>query len=312
VELRKDYILDRWVIISEGRGSRPKEFREDVAIAEGKKCFFCPGSEETTPPEIGRVEKDGGWILRWFPNKFPAVDKKGDAAIKNDDTWFTYSDAYGAHEIIVETPDHSKQLTDLGEKYLEELFRVYSKRIFWISKDDVVKYVCVFKNHGKKGGTSIVHSHSQVVGYNNVPVLVQQEVEASKKDGKCAYCEIIEKERTSNRLCFENDSFVAFAPYASRFNYEVWVFPKQHLKTIIDFSDKQFSELAQIMKKILTKIRQLGVDYNFFLHYAPDGEDLHFHIEVTPRIATWAGFELSSDTIINSVAPEVAAEFYRA
>ena len=66
------------------------------------------------------------------------------------------------------------------------------------------------------------------------------------------------------------------------------------------------------MKKILVKLKQLGVDYNFFLHYAPDGEDLHFHIEVTPQIATWAGFEFSSETVINTVAPEVAAEFYRA
>jgi len=69
MELRKDYILDRWVIIATGRGKRPHEFKtEDDIYADDKgpeKCFFCPGNESMTPPEIGRVKDDkGGWKLR--------------------------------------------------------------------------------------------------------------------------------------------------------------------------------------------------------------------------------------------------------
>lgn len=170
----------------------------------------------------------------------------------------------------------------------------------------------VFKNHGRNAGTSLLHSHTQVISYAHIPEAVAQEVAAAKHFGKCAYCSIIEFERKSERRCFEGEHFVAFAPYASRFNYEIWIFPKSHVKHILQLSEEQLADLAAVLLKVLRKLKELGADYNFFLHYSPDGEDLHFHIEVTPRIAVWGGFELASGTVINSVSPEEAAAFYRA
>ncbi|MBW2963356.1 DUF4931 domain-containing protein [Candidatus Woesearchaeota archaeon] len=310
MELRKDYILDRWVILSSSRGSRPREFKAEKLVQAGKIDYFAPGHEELTPPEIGRL---GGkkWKMRWFANKFPAVDKHGEAEIKTDNKYFTFASAYGEHEIIVETPSKTKQLTDLTVKEIKELFKVYAQRINEIKKDDKIKYICVFKNHGAKGGTSLIHSHSQIISYNKVPEVIKAEVEACKKYGSCPYCEIIQIERNSFRRCFENDDFVAFCPYASRFNYEIWIFPRKHLLNITELTAEQFNSLAEIMKKSLLKLKKLGCSYNYFLHYSPQGENLHFHIEICPRIATWGGFELSSETVINSVTPEDAASFYR-
>ena len=70
-------------------------------------------------------------------------------------------------------------------------------------------------------------------------------------------------------------------------------------------------DLAAILKKVLKKLKELNLSYNFYIHYSPKKENLHLHIEVTPRIATWAGFEFSTDITINSVMPEEAAKFYR-
>jgi len=308
MELRKDYILDRWVILSSGRSARPKQFQSEKK-EKARIDYFAPGNEEKTPEEIGRL---GGkkWKMRWFPNKLPAVDKHNKAKIKTDDKYFTFAPAYGDHEIVVETPT-TKQLADLSVKDIQDLFKVYAQRIFEISKDKDVKYVSVFKNNGVKGGTSILHSHSQIIAYNEIPKSVRDEVEACGKHNSCPYCEILQIERKSYRRCFENEDFVAFCPYASRFNYEIWVFPKKHKLNLNEFSSEEFNNLAEIMKKILLKLKKLGVSYNYFLHYAPAGEDLHFHVEVCPRIATWAGFEIGSETTINSVAPEDAAVFYR-
>ena len=307
-ELRKDYILDRWVVISTKRGKRPHQFKK-LEAKHVEVDYFGPGNEKMTPPEIGRIGTKKKWQMRWFENKFAALKPEGQADIKTDNTFFTFSGNYGHHEVLVETPRLDKQLADLKVKEIETLLMVYLERIEKLSKKPNIKYVCVFKNHGDKGGTSIVHTHSQIMALNHAPKAVMEEVEACKKFDHCPYCDIIKAESEGIRKCFENNEFIVFAPYASRYNYEVWIFPKEHIRTLGDV--KNYNALAQAMKFVLKKLKKIGADYNYYLHYAPEGEDLHFHIEVTPRIATWAGFELCSGDIINSVAPEDAAAFYR-
>jgi UDPglucose--hexose-1-phosphate uridylyltransferase len=315
MELRKDYILDRWSVIAEKRAKRKHEFKKEKKDEKkpSKDCFFCPGNESLTPNETGRIEKNGKWTIRWFPNKFPAVNKEGNPSIRNADKYFTYSDAYGIHEIIVETPDHNKQLSDLSEKKIKEVLEVYSKRIKELGRLPETKYVLVFKNKGAEGGASLMHSHTQLLTYNKIPELVKDKVEASKKYEKCPYCEIIEIEKKSHRRVFENNSFVSFTPYSPRFNYEVLIFPKKHIKNITEMDENMLSELASMLKKILSKLKEVTESYNFFLHYSPEGEDLHFHIEICPRRSDWlwAGFELGTNATIIAVSPEDAARFYR-
>lgn len=309
MELRKDYILDRWVIISEKRGKRPDQFKQEKDQFPEETCYFCPGNESQTPPEIGRIEKNGSWTMRWFPNKFSFVESQGNPVVKTADRFFTYSSPYGEHEVFVETPDHQKQLHDLSIDEIKEVLKVYSNRIKELSARS--EYVVVFKNHGLDGGTSLVHSHSQIASLNIVPPSIMDETELGFKEGRCLYCDILNIEKKSFRRVFENDSFVSFCAYASRFNFEIWVFPKRHINNPNDMSEKEYEDLATMMKKILLRLGELEADYNYGLHYAPKGKQLHFHIEIMPRIAKWAGMELSSGIIVNVVSPENAAKFYR-
>jgi len=310
MELRKDYILDRFVLISPSRGKRPHEFvTKEEAVPEA--CYFCPGNESSTPPEIMRVpDEKGGWKIRVFPNKFAAAELKGNFEIRTDNKYYTFSDGYGEHEVIAETPDHKKQLADLSEEEIKNVLEVYAQRISSLSTVKGIKYVSVFKNQGKDAGTSIIHSHTQIIALNLIPQLVQEELEAIKKYSYCPYCEIIGNEKRSFRRCFENENFAAFAPYASRFHYEIWIFPKQHIKTITLMNGAQLFDLARIMKQVLLKLKEINAPYNYVLHYHND-DAYHFHIEVLPRLATWAGFEYSTEMAINSVPPEDAAKFYR-
>ena len=307
--IRKDYILDRWVYYAVGRKKRPREFKSIEAKDNAKLCFFCPWNTHLTPPEIGRVEYKGGWKLRWFLNKFPAVEKKGNAKIKQKN-YLAEGDSYGMHEVIVETQHHKSQLADLPVQQIAELLEVYKVRIRELSKAKGIKYVDIFKNHGKDAGTSLIHSHSQVMALTQVPSLVMEESKAVKNK-RCPYCSIINLESKSKRKIFATKNVVAFAPFASRFNYEAWIFVRQHKKTMEELEENEMQDLALALKKILVKLKKLNASYNFYLHYSPQKENLHFHIEVTPRMATWGGFELSSNAIINSVLPEDAASFYR-
>jgi UDPglucose--hexose-1-phosphate uridylyltransferase len=312
MEFRKDYILDRYVIVSTVRAKRPHEFKQEIKIEKEKgPCYFCPGNEKLTPPEIGRIGTKNKWRMRWFANKFSAVEEKGNPEFQTDNSFFTYAQPYGRHEIIVETPNHKKQLWDLNEKQLKQLLEVYSSRITELSSVPNIKYVCLFKNHGKEGGTSLLHSHSQIIAYNKIPKLIQDEVDISNLYQGCPYCQILNIEKTSDRRCFENENFVAFTPYASRFHFEIWIFPKEHINNITEMDDIKLEDLASILKQILKKLKGLNAPYNIQFHYSPEGEDLHFHIEVCPRLAVWAGFELLTNDTINSLPPEDAAKYYR-
>jgi UDPglucose--hexose-1-phosphate uridylyltransferase len=308
-ELRKDYILDRYVIIATERAKRPHQFQQKKDAFDEKIDYFAPGNEGLTPPEIMRWPAGGDWQIRVFPNKFAAVQPKGKSDISTDNGFFTYSDSYGNHEVIVETPDAEESLADVPKERIAQLFRIFRQRIEANQDDPKVRYVSVFKNNGKDAGTSIKHSHCQLVSYNLVPEVIWQKERAVKKYASCPYCSIMEIEKGSLRRCFENDDFISFTPYASRFPLEIWVFPRRHIISLSQFTEQEFESLGDMMKKILLRLKELNADYNFFLQYGI--EDMHFHIEICPRLATWAGFELSTGTIINTMTPEDAASFYR-
>jgi UDPglucose--hexose-1-phosphate uridylyltransferase len=264
-----------------------------------------------TPQEIGRLEDENGWYIRWFPNKFSAVGNKGELNVNTHDHFFTFADAIGKHEVIVESPKIEDELSDLSFGHIKDLLKVYNERIEELETVNGVRYVCVFKNHLPAAGTSIVHTHSQVIAYNIIPTFVMEKVNACKKYVVDPYEKIIEIEMKSDRRVFENSTFVTFCPYASRFPLETVIMPKRYVKRLKDFNDADLIDLAESIKNVLMKLKEIDAPYNMYLHYAPNGENLRFHISICPRLATWAGFEISSETIINAVSPEDAAEFLR-
>lgn len=313
MELRKDYLLNRWSIISERRNDRPHtiiNIPESEKTKSKKECFFCPGNEEKTPNEVYKKEKEGKWFIRVIPNKFPAADSKASEPIQTHNNYYTFSNNHGHHEIVIETPDHDKKLGDLDEEHISNILKTYADRVssFNDSRD---KYVCIFKNQGNEAGASISHSHSQIIVISLIPPIVSEKLSAVSKYSFCPYCDIINREKGSDRRCFENDTFASFTPYASIFNYELLIFPKQHIKDFSTFSDKTYSDLASIIKKAVSKLEKEGFDYDMAYYYSPDKENLHFHVEIIPRISKWAGFEVGFGTDIVTISPENAAKFYR-
>ncbi len=309
--LRKDYILNRWIFYAGGRKKRPMEFKiDDKPNSSAKTCLFCPANEHLTPKEIGRVEEKGTWKIRWFPNKFPAVQLNGSQKLRKNGDLLLEGNTYGAHEVIVETREHEKGLADLEIRHIKEVLEVCFLRVNALSKNKSIKYVTVFKNNGPLAGTSLVHSHIQVASIPILPEEIDTKIKAAKKFKTCPYCSIIKLESRGKRKIFETKNAMAFAPFASRFNYEAWIFPKRHIAGT-ELKDEELNDMAAILKKILSRLKSINASYNFFFQYSKKEDNLHFHIEVAPRIAKWAGFEFSTGAIINSVLPEDAAKFYR-
>jgi len=305
-ELRKDYILDRWVIISGNRANRPVEYAKPESSEHTSSCHFCPGNEDSTPTEIGRSPDTGKWKVRWFENKFPAMKPEGKYQVKTDNSFYTFSQPYGYAWILVETPD-KRQLAELTIDEITLILKTYVRIIQDLEKKENVAYVGICKNSGREAGASIIHSHSQIITLPFMPNALKDEMNAMRKYSSCPYCKIISTEKQSARRAYENEEWVAFCPYASRYNYELWFFPKEHVNRM---EKTDIRKLADILKQALLKLHKIGASYNFSLHYFKDS-DMHFHIELQPRLARWGALEQSTDVIINTVPPEKAAEFYR-
>jgi UDPglucose--hexose-1-phosphate uridylyltransferase len=305
-ELRRDYLLDRWVLIAANRGKRPHDFIGKRQVREEPTfCFFCPGNEHSTPPELDRISKGKNWVVRAFTNMYPA-------------TSVNFPMAYGSHEVIVETPEHHKNLHDLSSEQIQKVLEMYRRRIEANRKIKGVNSVLIFKNHGAEAGTSLVHEHSQLISTKITPTLIENELKEYRKylakNKRCPYCDTIKEEMKSERRIYENKHFACFAPYASRFPFECWIFPKRHIGSLTGLSEKEMAPLAEALKTILKKLDEKFNDppYNFYLHIAPfSAKDFHFHIEICPRLTKLAGFELGSDIVINIMPPEKAAEELR-
>src|SRR2546421_10822295 len=134
-ELRKDPITDSWVIISTERARRPSDFiREPTPVqASGRFCPLCNGNESKTPPEVlayrnGSNANQPGWSLRVVPNKFPVLGIEGDLD-RQGEGLFDKMDGIGAHEVIIETPEHSQTLADMPERNVEQVLWAFRERV---------------------------------------------------------------------------------------------------------------------------------------------------------------------------------------
>lgn len=332
-EYRRDPVSGRWVIIAPERSARP------IALADTKPharrnaerdvCPFCEGHEIDTPDEYHAVRDPGsaangpGWQLRVVPNKFPAVRPLDGADLKSTGELFESFPGFGAHELVIECPFHESNPTNLTDAEFGRVFVAYRDRMRVLAADPRFAYVTVFKNVGAEAGASLAHLHSQIIATPIVPDAVRLELEAAGDyylgERQCVFCDILREELADGtRVVAESANVAAICPFASRFAYEVWVFPKSHQSGYETTPDALLVELAGLTKLVLGKIDAALGDpaYNYFIHTSParvrDLPYFHWHLEIMPRTARQAGFEWGSGCFINAVPPERAAAELRA
>ncbi len=301
-ELRKLYFLNKFVLITPGRAKRPRDVKEETMIRRVGKCVFCPENIEKDLVIEEYCCNGKYWDILILKNKFPAVTPDNPRA-------------YGYQEVVVETPYHTKVLAELPLVHLEKLLKVYQDRTVALARDKKIEYILIFKNEGSKAGASIVHDHSQIFAIDMLPPDVEEELRLARgykeKLGRCPYCDIWKKEMKSPRCIWEDKWVAVFAPYASQFHYEAWILPKRHLDNITKLNNSEIKSFARALKLILGKLHELGLSYNYFFHQVVSDTDQHFYLKIEPRDSVWAGVELGSGLVINSISPEQAARFYR-
>lgn len=335
-ELRWDPLKLNWVIIATERGRRPRDFYVDEEKKSMTACPFCYGNEDKTPPEIFAIRPDGqsntaNWRVRVIPNKYPALRVEGEPSSRGYGM-YDVMNGIGAHEVIIETPDHDRSMADLTEHEICDVLKTYRARYLDLRKDFRLRYMVIFKNHGLRAGATLHHSHSQLIAVPLLPPVATTELRVARNyfDAKerCIFCDIVAFELNEGvRVVREFSNYVTLAPYASSSPFELRLFPKQHSHDFALLNDAQLSELATAMKDMLLRVKTVLRDasYNYILHTAPPPHrrpgkpgywssleyDYHWHIELVPRLTQMAGFEWGTGFHINPTSPEDAASFLR-
>lgn len=301
-EIRKSYLLNKYVIITPSRAKRPRDIKEETLVKRTGKCPFCPSKIVKKDIKDQILGKGNKWEVLSVANIYPAVTPNN-------------KKAFGSQEVVIDMRSHEKDLADMPESHFKKVLEMYARRTRILAKNKKLDYILCFKNQGSKAGASIIHAHSQIFATKIVPEGLKEEArlaaEYKFKHKTCAYCDIIKKELRSSRTIYSDKNVLAFAPYASEYHYEAWVFPKRHLDNITELNSDEMNSFAKVLKIILKKLKTIDLSFNYFLHNVISDPNQHFYIKIQPRDSIWAGIELGSGLVINSISPEVAARFYR-
>jgi UDPglucose--hexose-1-phosphate uridylyltransferase len=342
-ELRRDPIVDRWVIIAENRANRPGALSalsgsDQNNTCGADACPFCPGNEAETPPEVFALRYDStkpnspNWRVRVVPNKYPALvtettapdDRKTHVSHSASATpRFASVPAFGVHEVIIDTPRHVTTVGELTHQEFTDSLAAIRARLLALRDEPDLKHALVFKNVGRAAGATREHLHSQLMATNLVSPLVAEELRGAatffKEHRQCVFCRMIDDERNvGERIVCESAGFVALCPYASRFPYEMWILPKQHASHFESIGAVDLADLASLARSAIARIEPLSQPpaYNLVFHTTPFDsvaiEHYHWHMEVFPRLTIAAGFEWGSGCAVNPVSPEAAARALRA
>ena len=233
------------------------------------------------------------------------------------------SNGVGAHEILVESPYHNKDLSDLLNPEMENIISMLCKRSTDLVKDKRFKYILIFKNYGPAAGASLEHPHTQIIALPMVPKNALEEIRGSQEyfeyRERCIFCDMIRQEtQEKERIILENKHFIAFCPFVSRFPFEIWIIPKKHNGHFCHMPQEEIPSLASILKDVVTKVRNVFASpaYNFIIHSSPVNGDngvdyYHWHIEFMPKLTRVAGFEWGTGFYVVSTPPELAAKYLR-
>lgn len=292
-----------WVLQAPDRRERPRG-----ASTWQQRCPFCPGSEGDTPAETDRVERDGEWQVRAFPNLYPAVAASR-APVR---TTAPGAPVTGAHEVVVLSPSHTRTLADLDRDDARLAVGMLLRRVCAHLAEGHA-YAQAFINQGEAAGASIRHPHGQVLAIDVVPPLVRRERDALRA-GSCAICGLF---ASGAAVLVEADVAAVSPPWAA-LPFELLVAPRSH-NTPID------EGIADVVAEVLRRVRaECGdIAYNVVFHpgvvfhsgVAPQPQGVvevaeaaeykaHPHVHVYPRMEADAGFELGTGLRINSTSPE--------
>lgn len=322
-ELRLDPVTGRWTVT----GKRP------VMPDSSAVCPFCPGNEHLTPKPIAeRMDSRGAWCVRAFHDRSPVFQVEGRLDPRAEGL-FDRMNTLGAHEIVVESPQHGVTLAQLPVEQIAQAIEVCRDRILDLKRDHRFRYVSLFKDQGPASPTLRGHAHAQILATPILPALVEMEFRSCRahynQRDRCLYCDIIQQETEQGaRVVDQNADFIALCPFASRSPYELWLLPLRHASSFENdlAGATRVRALASFLKTVVQRVENISTNLHVDVHTEPnvDGhrpsknwwktiaDDFHWHVEVYPEIEGQRRSLGRDGFYFNPIAAEEAALILRA
>lgn len=318
VEIRKDPITRSWVLIGD----------DESLETPDSPCPYCPGNEAALPPPILSLAlgKQHGQI-RVFPHPAPLYRIEGEAD-RRAEGFYDKMWPVGAHEVIIETPEHQSSLPVRSEAAIARLLEAWALRITDLKQDRRFKYVTVFRNRGDLSGQQIHHPHSELTATPFIPRRILYELRASQeyftRKERCVICDIArQEEQEGMRVVDVSRQYLALCPFASRVPYELWILPRYHDSSFETdlLRHHRHLELAGILRRSLARLEQVTDNYHLVLHTSPNTlvrseltgywatieDDYHWHIEILPITEKRSKSYSIKEVYFSALSPEVAA-----
>lgn len=320
MELRRDPITESWVVLGERGGTAEPPSQ-------------CPLEPESVAaqPAIFVWPTEGPWQVRVSAHPSPIYQIESELG-RQAEGMYDKMGALGAHEVVVETPQHDRNLSQFTDEEIERVLWVWASRVADLKKDARFKYVSVYKNQGSLAGEEWPHAHSQIAATTFVPRRIKYELSSAhdwfRQKERCIFCDMVrQEEKLGKRIVDVQGDYYALCPYASRVPYEIWLAHRRHnhlFEQPRPGSNRR--QLAALLGRVLRRIEKVAPAFHLVVHTAPNtknkkgelagywktlAEDYHWHIEILPIAERRSRSYSIKEVYFNSLLPEKAAEELR-
>jgi UDPglucose--hexose-1-phosphate uridylyltransferase len=310
-ELRKDPITGWWVATVVDRAfDRDRFERPADQVADGGRCQNC-----LEPPGEGvriRVLKDYAFHVVGTEDEARELERSlAQVALAQ-------ARAAGSWRTVVAPPGEHRPLQAAGLETIRALLVACRAAVAEATRVAQTDYLQVVQNWGAQAGARTNHLCLDLYDLPQVPHRVADELGGAARfvirEGECPFCRSVREEVTrGDRLVWQDAASVAYAPWASRSPFEVWIVPRHHDADFGRATDEDIASTAEALRQVLGLLSTLNAPpHNLVLHTAPLRERVdatyHWHWEIHPRLREIAGLELGTGLPVNPVAPEEAVE----
>jgi UDPglucose--hexose-1-phosphate uridylyltransferase len=209
-----------------------------------------------TPPETLVLPERGDWRVRVVPNLYPALERQ---------------------EVVIHSRRHVRSLAELEDDELRLVAEAWQRRA-----EASPGYLQALVNEGREAGSSLPHSHSQLVWLPDAP----------PGHG-----------RPRGETILQADGLDVSCPWASRLPYETVIAPVEPDGSALTSS--RLPAALVLLSRVVRRLHELEgpVPLNAWLEH--DGAD--WRLVLLPRLTILAGLELGAGVFVNTLPPEEAA-----
>ena len=320
-----------WVLVSPHRTQRPwqGEVGQKAApsgVAYDPQCYLCPGNQRAggaVNPAYDSVFSFVNDYAALLPEPSADLDVQASPLLKAEP-------ARGLCTVLCYHPDHSLTLARMTREEIRRVVDAWTREYLEVGGLDWIEYVQIFENRGAMMGASNPHPHGQIWSTGFIPDEPAAETQAQRehlaRTGHCLLCEYLEAEHaTGERIVFENEHFIALAPWWAVWPFEVLLVSRRHARALPEFNNAERDGLADALKRLTTRFDNLfetSFPYTMGFHQSPTDGDLHFewhfHAHFYPpllRSATVRKFMVGFEMLCmpqRDITPEDAAQRLRA